>query len=198
MRRRSLVVFAGAATVGACIIWLIQSIPLSAGTHIPSTYATNPVVPSSTDSDSSEEPDPEPGCQAGCSITNHPIEPLTDSDYHSLIRSVAVGNDAEREHALETLLFHGPQVGDLIDRLGTGPLADSEVETLRYELSKTHVRLWMRLVDQKGVVRASIENERFPIAEKTHVHFPDTRDMDALKVSGTIFRTGLHHLWTRM
>ncbi|MCZ6767123.1 MAG: hypothetical protein O7D32_09360 [bacterium] len=194
MRKRSLVVFAGAATVGACIIWLTQSIPSSAGTHVSSTATANPAVPSSTDSDSSGEP----GCQAGCSITNHPIEPLTDSDYHSLIRSVAVGGDAERVHALETLLFHGPQVGDLIDRLGTGPLADSEVETLRHELSKTHVRLWMRLVDQEGVVRASIENERFLIAEKTHVHFPDTQDMDALEISGTIFRTGLHHLWTRM
>jgi len=197
MRKRFIVVFAGAATVGACIIWLTQSVPLLAGTSSPSTLTTNTTVPSQTDSGSSE-PGSDPGCQAGCSITNHPIEPLTDSDYHSLIRSVAVGSDTEREYALETLLFHGPQVTDLIDRLGTDPLADPEVEALRHELSKTHVRFSIRLVDQEGVVRAGIENERFPIAEKTHVHFPDTRDMDALEVSGTIFRTGLQHLWTRI
>ena len=138
------------------------------------------------------------GCAAGCAIGNHPIEPITEGEYRSLLGSLANGSAKERHDALETLLFHGREARGYVDRLGTDPLSSEQARGLRRELAKTHVRLWLRLVDERGVVRAQIDGEVFPIGERTHMAFTDSKDLQLPEASGTIHRTGLHHLWTRM
>ena len=85
-----------------------------------------------------------------------------------------------------------------MDHIGAPQLGATETSILRDELSKTHVRLWLRIVDQDGIVRAKIDGAPLPISQKTHLHMTDTRDLPTPEVSGTIYRTGLHHLWTRI
>ena len=138
------------------------------------------------------------GCQAGCSISNHPIEPLTRPNYLDLVRTYADGEGEARESALETLLFHGSQVRDWIADVGAPLLDDEDMTFLRGELSKTHIRFFLRLVDENGVVRGKIDGARVAIGEKTHLHMADTQDLQPPEVSGTVYRTGLHHLWARI
>jgi len=137
-------------------------------------------------------------CEAGCSISSHPVEPLLRAEYLDLVKTYANGDEGKRLSALETLLFHAPHTRQFMDVIGTPQLGDMEASILRDELSKTHVRLWLRVVDQDGIVRARIDGARFPISQKTHLHMTDTRDLPTPEVSGTIYRTGLHHLWTRI
>ena len=140
----------------------------------------------------------EPGCQAGCSISSHPVEPLTRPEYLNLLQTFASGDAESRVAALETLLFYGRDVREWIEGPDGQILSEDQTVLLREELSKTHVRLWLRLVDDNGVVRGKIDGARMPISEKTHVHMTDTSDLPAPEVSGTVYRTGLHHLWTRI
>jgi len=137
------------------------------------------------------------GCEAGCSTSNHPVEPLTRVEYLHLLDNYAKGEDRVRTAALETLLFHGFQIAGWVEN-DKNLLASDDAARLTNELAKTHVRVWMRIVDDNGTVRARIDGERFPIGEKQHVHMTDALDLPAPEISGTVHRTGLHHLWTRM
>ena len=44
------------------------------------------------------------GCAAGCATSNHPIEPITEDEYRSLLGSLANGGAKERHDALEKLV----------------------------------------------------------------------------------------------
>ena len=137
-------------------------------------------------------------CAAGCSVGSHPITPLAASEYREHLQALAQGPEDTRTKALETLLFHGPQVRELTRELGLAPLAGEPAARLRRELARTHARLWLRVVDEQGEVRAAVDGERFPIGRKEHVHASVARNLQPPEISGTIQRTGLHHLWTRI
>ena len=145
-----------------------------------------------------DHPRPPGDCVAGCSIANHPIESLTESEYLDLVEKFANGTGPSGVDALETLLFHATDTRAFIEQSGTSGLAGEKKTLLERELAKTHVRLWLRLVDDDGVVRAKIDGERFPIGERTHLRVASTENLPAPEISGTVHRTGLHHLWTRM
>ena len=159
--------------------------------------------PETVDDEEEKSPiDPIPNlgeaCEAGCSVGNHPIAPLTEAEYLELLGEFSASSGERRTEALETLLFHGRQVSDFSARLGTGPLGGKDAEFILRELSRTHARLWLRLVDDAGVVRARVDGARFPVGQKEHVHVSSTHDLQPPEISGTIHRTGLHHLWTRI
>ena len=137
-------------------------------------------------------------CQAGCSIGNHPITPLTGEEYQGLLGELSNGTTEEQAAALEMLLFHGARSRELIADVGLGSLDPERAELLRRELSRTHARVWLRLVDEHGITRVSIDGARFPLGIKEHVHATVTHDLPPPEISGTVHRTGLHHLWTRI
>jgi hypothetical protein len=138
------------------------------------------------------------GCEAGCSIENHPVEHLTDAEYAELVKTFATGSGNAHASALETLLFHAPHVREFMSASSDLPLSDDQAAFLRHELAKTHVRMWLRIVDESGTVRAKLDGAPFAISQKTHLHITDTQDLTPPEVSGTVYRTGLHHLWTRI
>ena len=51
----------------------------------------------------------------------------------------------------------------LLAQRGRGSLGGELGRLLRRELRRTYVRLWLRVVDERGVVRASVEGARMPI-----------------------------------
>lgn len=141
--------------------------------------------------------DPEE-CAVGCSVGNHPITPLTSGEYRDLLEELASGDEDVRARAIETLLFHGENVRKLLAEHGPGPLPPHKVNWLRRELSRTHVRLWLRVVDETGIARVSIDAARFPVGRKEHVHAESTVDLQPPEISGTVHRTGVAHLWARL
>lgn len=140
----------------------------------------------------------EPGCIVGCDAAQHPIERLTPHEYIDLVNEFANSPDPELASALEALLFYGEQSRAFVKSLGLAGLEETRRELLNRELAKTHVLLYVRLVDERGRVRALIDGAMMRIGEKTHMHSDLTDDLQALEVSGTVHRTGLRHIWTRL
>ncbi len=192
MRSTFLIALAAAILI-AGTAWLQDETPRSE----PFPDRTNLTLDAEPDRAGAESDSPK-GCQTGCSISSHPVEPLIRTEYLDLVRTYASRDAETRLSALETLLFHAPRTRQFMDDIGTPQLGATEASILREELSKTHVRLWLRIVDQDGTVRAKIDGALFAISQKTHIHMTSTRDLSPPEVSGTIYRTGLHHLWTRI
>lgn len=140
----------------------------------------------------------DPACQAGCSIGSHPINPLAREEYRGLLDELADGTMEEKTAALDALLFHGARTRELIADDGFGSLDSGQAELLRRELLRTHARVWLRVVDELGITRVRVDGARFPLGIKEHVHPTETNDLPPPEISGTVHRTGLHHLWTRI
>ena len=95
----------------------------------------------------------------------------------------------ETGRAFETLLFYGRQARQLLESEGAA--------VLRRELARAHVRVSIRLTDERGVVRAELYPTRAPL-DRRHVFEMKTHNVQPLVVSGTVKRVGLYHLWKRL
>ena len=137
-------------------------------------------------------------CATGCAIGNHPITPLLSSEFGDLLKRFAAEPLAEGSQALETLLFHAAQVRGLIDRRGTPGLDPRHAAFLKRELARSGALVSVRILDEHGVVRARWNETRFPFGRKRHIHADGSRDLAPPEISGTVHRTGLYYLWTRI
>ena len=136
-------------------------------------------------------------CASGCAVSRHPTQSLTTAHFHQLLARCAGEPMDETGEALETLLYYGRQARRLLQSTGAGPLDGRRASLLRRELSRTHVRVSVRVMDARGMERAWLAPSRVPL-DRRHVFALKTRDIQPLVVSGTVKRVGLHHLWTRL
>ena len=136
-------------------------------------------------------------CASGCAASSHPTTELTQIHFKELLEKFAVEPMTEKSESLEELLYFGRQTQRWIAKNGTGPLNSERVAFLRKELSRTHVLVSFRIVDENGVVRTSMPPTRVPL-DRRHVFKMEVKDLPPLITSGTVKRTGLHHLWTRL
>ena len=70
-------------------------------------------------------------------------------------------------------------------------------ELLRRELSRTHVMVTFRLVDEHGEVRCWMPTLRVPL-DIRHEFPMQTKNLQPLHTSGTVKRVGLYHIWQRI
>lgn len=138
---------------------------------------------------------PEEGCH-GCSLAKHEIEELTVAKFRDALASYARAPHWQPSEALDTLLFYQDHTARMLEEHGTGPLPAEHVAFLRRELGRDHVLVALRLVDERGEVRAQYGPERVPIGQKEHLHTEGAELYD-MEFNGTVMRTGLYHLWSR-
>ena len=182
-----------------CVTVLVVAVFAGSGPDGPSLSAGVSTVDTAGAGTPTEISFSAPGnCVAGCAIAQHPIEALSEAEYLHLIEKFGAGDGAQSTYALESLLFHAADTRGFIETVGTAFLDEAQTVFLLRELERTHVRLWLRVVDESGVVRAQVAGERFPIGERTHMNVEDTHALPAAEISGTVYRTGLDHLWVRM
>ena len=143
------------------------------------------------------EPHGEQVCKSGCAVSRHPTESLSSRRYSELLAAYARSPASEASQALDSLLFYGRQTRLWAHRKGWGPLSAAHVKYLQQELSHTHVRVTIRVVDEQGVIRSQLAPTRVPL-DRRHIFDMQSHDLPALITSGTVKRTGLHHLWTRL
>jgi hypothetical protein len=96
--------------------------------------------------------------------------------------------------ALDSLLFHRE---DTLRWMANNSLPKPWATFLARELSRTHAIIEMRLIDDKGVVRAHLPSTDVPLGVKTHSGFARRLDLQPFEISGTVLRVGLYHLWSR-
>lgn len=137
-------------------------------------------------------------CASGCSVKPDAARRvLSDEELDTLLTAYGQANPAEESEALNELLFYAGQARVRLDEPGRPQLSDAHLRFLGRELGRTTARIEMRVVDEHGVVRAWLPEKRVPLGEKQHLHLED-KALPGLIASGTVLRTSLYHLWTRI
>ena len=137
-------------------------------------------------------------CASGCASDQHPTPPLLKEEFHRLMGLYAHEPMSDQSEGLETLLYYGRQSLLYLDHLGKEPLDDKRAAFLRRELSRTHVYVELRVIDEFGQVRVWNKAARVPLDVRHGFEFT-TNDYQRIEEStGTVKRVGLYHLWQRI
>ena len=136
-------------------------------------------------------------CASGCAASRHPTEALTRARFRRLLAEFAGESTEEPGEALETLLYFGRQAAAWLERDGAGPLDPFRASVLRSELQRDYAAVSLRLVDETGVVRASLPPTPVPL-DRRHEFDLQPHNLQPLLASGTVKRVGRDHLWTRL
>ena len=137
------------------------------------------------------------GCAAGCAAIPIPSPDLTHEEFEDLLVRLATEPLTEMSPALETLLFHGAKAARHLATYGAAVLDDARARFLEEELARQEIWVAMRVVDEKGTVRARMAPTRIPLGERRHLHVDEATDLQPPEFSGTVRRVGLNHIWTR-
>ena len=143
------------------------------------------------------EPHGEEVCASGCAASRHPTEELTVERYWQLLDEVTIEPMDRTNNALEALMYYGPQARNLIEQKGVGSLDRERSSFIWKELSITHAKLSIRVIDESGDVRTWLDATRVPF-DRRHVFDMQTKDVQPLVTSGTVKRVGLDHIWVRL
>lgn len=132
----------------------------------------------------------------GCGDARHLTRRLNENEFRELMRSYAA-QPAEGGSALDALCYYGPQASFMLDTLGGCGVDLPRLERLRAELRRDHVYFSVRVIDENGVERLTLQNSYTPLDANVHHHLTATRNVPPCEISGTLKRVGLHHIWAR-
>ncbi len=137
-------------------------------------------------------------CGGSCALPGPPAagEGLGEREFLDLLAQWSAEPLGEPTLSLETLLFHGPDTAALL-ALHPDQLSPEREVFLRDELARSTVRVAMRLVDEDGAIRGTLDSGDFPLKAKQHLAFADTGSLGWLETGGKVKRVGLGHLWSR-
>jgi hypothetical protein len=131
----------------------------------------------------------------GCSVKLPPA-PSAD-ELAALLVAYGKEDATVASTPLDTLLFFRYATLAHLGTHGAGGLPAAHEAFLRRELSRDHAYIAMRLVNEKGEVRADLGERRVPLGRKTHQWFHDRHDLQEFNTNGTVVRVGLGHIWSR-
>jgi len=136
-------------------------------------------------------------CKSGCALSNHPTDELSTVRFRQLLAQYSREALKTPCLSLETLLFHGRQTRQLLVRHGSPQLSAGHASFLRHEVGRSHVKVSLRLLDDRDAVIATLPSTRVPL-DRRHEFVLESSKLPSVKASGTIKRVGLKHLWTRL
>jgi hypothetical protein len=143
-------------------------------------------------------------CASGCASDQHPTPPLLREEFRRLLGLYAKEPMSDQSEGLETLLYYGRQSLLYLDNLDKFAEAEKvaidkpRVDFLRHELSRTHVYVELRMIDEFGVVRVWNKPARVPLDVRHGFEFTTNNYQRIEESTGTVKRVGLYHLWQRI
>lgn len=133
-------------------------------------------------------------CQGTCQVESPEI--LSDAATDALLAKVAASPVGTDSLELDTLLFHDHETTHRLDEKAVA--LSPEWETfLRRELARRNVTVTIRVIDETGAQRASVEGN-WEIGVRAHHMVHDVKGVPPFEASGTLVRVGREHLWVRM
>lgn len=134
-------------------------------------------------------------CASGCALSNHPTPLLLQAEFRKLVSQLS--NQPERQQAIDSLLFYGPQTRQRL-RLTSGlQISDGDRQLLDAELKHERVRVEFRLTSESGENLAELSSTSVPL-DIRHEFDLEESGIPQLLASGTVKRVGQHHLWARL
>lgn len=143
------------------------------------------------------EPHGDELCASGCALSRHPTGELTPGRFNELLEQYSKQPPDAASQSLEELLYFGPQTQALLDRQRCDVLGIQHAERLAHELTRTHAKISIRVIEQDGTKRCWLPPTRVPF-DRRHVFEMKTESLQPLVTSGTIKRVGLNHIWARL
>lgn len=135
-------------------------------------------------------------CSSGCAApTADELVDFTDAEISSLIAEVGREPLGAASLAAETLLFHGADTVDYLERHPALPLDPARKAWLQAELARDSVKVNFRLVSFEGEVLGAID-PTVPLVTKQHLRL-EAGDFGRVSINGKVKRVGVDHLWAR-
>jgi hypothetical protein len=100
--------------------------------------------------------------------------------------------------ALDTLLYHDGEIGEMIAKGETGALPVAWIGYLQEQIARRVALFSLRVVDESGAIRAQILEEPMTLGVKRHMEIADSNLHQDMNANGTMVRVGRDHLWYRM
>jgi len=136
------------------------------------------------------------GCSETCSLKDGP-KGQTEAEFRSTVQAWLKEPVAAASLPLETLLFYGDTTRDYLNGLDGLALSTARRAFLMTELARDQVAVEMRVVDDQGRIRGTMQASDVPFGKKQHLRFKGTGTLGHLETGGRVKRVGLAHLWSR-
>jgi len=133
------------------------------------------------------------GCNSACSITERHI---SEEDWLAAFDKWTSQPIGEATIELETLLFYVRETRSWLAVHGSS-LTEEQRAFLEHELSRDQIDIQMRIIDEYGQMRGTLQSVPIFLKEKQHIPFQGTGSLGMLETSGKVKRVGLKHLWSR-
>lgn len=139
-------------------------------------------------------------CKTGCASVPAPSADISHEEIAGLIAEIAEidGTLDGDVVAYEALLFHARSVATYLDGHETPKLSAERRRQIDREVRRTEAVINLRVIDEAGVVRARLDDQRVRLGEKAHLQIHHTQGIQPIEYSGTVVRTGAKHLWARL
>ena len=135
-------------------------------------------------------------CASGCAApTADELVDFTDAEISGLLADMAHEPLGSANIAAETLLFHGADTLDYLNRTPATALDPARMAWLRTELDRDTVQADFRLMGTDGTVLGSID-PAFSLVTKQHLRL-EAGDFGRVSINGKVKRVGVDHLWAR-
>ena len=137
-------------------------------------------------------------CSSGCALSDHPTEDLTATEYRKLLIAYTKEKLPDGGPALDSLCYYGTQVSKLLKKDNSKILDQEHLDFLTRELRKTMCYIEFRVITEDGIVRVWMPPTKVPL-DVRYVFDMETKEIEQpITTSGTVKRTGLHHIWQRI
>lgn len=175
-------------------------VAVTVAAQIAVTATSRPVATSqpSTATYSSKPKSPDQLCQTGCAVSKRPQGPLPLTRYREMLTRYARVPAGSENKALEMLLYFANQSRQHLKKHGVAGLPPAHKRQFLKELAKTHALIWVRVIDDKGVVRVKMGPKRVEVGHHFHLHADQTVSIQKPDFGGRVERVGLRHLWVRI
>jgi hypothetical protein len=169
----ALVVVSGCATVGEPIIEEPPVVSFSSGTRSRS-------------------------CQGGCTLVRDPHDAPSPEKIEALLGEVTKTPVGSESDALDQLLFHDEEARARLAEAKPLPVTPEWDRWLRRELSRRQASFGLRIIDERGKVRAQVPDTAMALGQKLHMQVDDGVGTGPFNANGTLVRVSRDRLWIRM
>lgn len=168
--------------------------------RIPSSQPTSTKKPSKgkLPSEVAKDDGKDSDCDTGCTSKDKDDGTYTLEKYHSLLAKYAKEPLKDGSKALEYMLFYGKKTKSYLKKYPPKDLNKGHLSFLEKQLSRSKAYISLRLVDEKGVIRASFTRKMAEVGGHFSVKADKIERVQRPSFSGKVKRVGLHHIWVRI